>query len=108
MVLYFFNSLSSSLRKYINLLFFSLKVLTYPLILGNVKTNGLITSSKYPIKYLELAFVSVNFEATVLSALTSESFLFLFFLHHKNVRYFCLTKSQQYYIIKKILSSFFN
>ena len=29
--------------------FFSLKTCTYPLILGYIKINGLITSYKYPI-----------------------------------------------------------
>ena len=54
--------------KDINLLFLSLSpsltfnVVTYPLILGNIRFNGLITVSKYPIKYLKLAFVSTNFE----------------------------------------------
>ena len=41
----------------------------YPFILGNSKTNGLITSSKYPIKYLELFIISINFEKTILQAL---------------------------------------
>ena len=34
----------------------SLKFLTYPIILGNIKTNGVITYN-YPIKYLKLLFV---------------------------------------------------
>ena len=44
--LYFFNSFSSSIRKGIKLLFLYLSsslilnVLTYPLILGNIKING--------------------------------------------------------------------
>ena len=42
------------MRKDIHLLFASLNVLAYPLTIGNIKTNGLITSFKYPIKYLEL------------------------------------------------------
>ena len=56
--LYFFNSFSSSIQKDINLLILSstLNVSTYPLVLGIMKTNGLIASSKYSIKYLELAF----------------------------------------------------
>ena len=58
MVLYFSNNFSSSTHKDI---FFSLKGLTYLLILGNIKANGLITSSKYAIKYLEVFFVSINF-----------------------------------------------
>ena len=37
-----------------------------------VKINGLITLSKYPIKYVELVFVSTNFEITILSSLTSQ------------------------------------
>ena len=55
MVSYFSNSSSSSIHKDINLLYLplslTLKVLTYPLILGNFKTNGLMTLSKYPIKH---------------------------------------------------------
>ena len=55
------------MRKDVDLLFLflflslPLNVLTYPFILGNTRTNGLVTSSKYPIKYLELFFVSTNF-----------------------------------------------
>ena len=60
---------------------FSLKVLTYPLILGNMKSNGLITSSKYPFRYLGLLFVSINFVTTILSI--SPSKFLLVFLHHK-------------------------
>ena len=57
MVSYFSNSSSSSIHKDTNLLYLplslslTLKVLTYPLILGNFKTNGLMTLSKYPIKH---------------------------------------------------------
>ena len=50
-----------------NLLFFSfllflsyLKVLTYPLILDNIKTIGLKTKSKFPVEYLELFFFQLN------------------------------------------------
>ena len=77
MVLDFTNSFSSSVRKEISLLFLSLSpsstlnALINPLILGNMKINGLITLSKYPIKYLELVFVSTNFEITTLSTLSS-------------------------------------
>ena len=60
MILYFPNSLSSSTRKGISLLFFTLKVLTYLFVLGNIKTNGFIISSKYRDRYLELFFVSIN------------------------------------------------
>ena len=62
----FSSSFSSSILKDINFLFLSLSpsltlhVLTYPLILGIVKTNGLIALSHFiPIKYLELDFVSI-------------------------------------------------
>ena len=76
MVLYFSNSFFSSvICKDINLLFFSLNVLTYPLISENIKTNGLINSFKYPIKYLELFLVSVKFEISILSTLTSQIFI---------------------------------
>ena len=54
MVLYFSKSLSSSIsiQKDINLIYLFLSsplflyVWTYPLILGNIKTNGLTASSK--------------------------------------------------------------
>ena len=52
-----------------------LNVLTYLLILGIIKTHGLIVLSKYPIKYLELVFVLTNFEITILSTLTSQIFI---------------------------------
>ena len=108
MVLYFSNSLSS-LHKDINLLFLflssplSLNILIYPLILGNIKTSGLTTSSKYPIKHLELFFVTTNFEMIILSTLTSQFFIGFF----RRIRFFfCylyLTKSQHYNTIKKML-----
>ena len=41
-----------------------LEVVIYLLILDKIKINDLITSSKYPIKYLELFYVSSNFEHT--------------------------------------------
>ena len=56
----------------------SLKVLTHPLILGNIKTTGLIASyvrcHLMTIKYLELFFVSINFEITTLSTATCQIF----------------------------------
>ena len=78
MVLYFTNSLSSSIQKNINLLFLTLKVLTYPLNLGNIKTNNVITLSKCPIKYLELVFVSTNFEITIFLLSASQIFIGIF------------------------------
>ena len=41
-----------------------LEVVIYLLILDKIKINDLITSSKYPNKYLELFYVSSNFEHT--------------------------------------------
>ena len=70
MVLYFANSFSPSIRKDINSLFFSLKGLAYSLILAIIKGNDLKTSCKYPIKYLQIFFVSIKFEITILSTLT--------------------------------------
>ena len=52
----------------------TLNVLTYLVILGISKTNGLLTLSKYAIKYLELVFVLINFEIAILSTLTSQIF----------------------------------
>ena len=46
---------------------FCLNALKYPLISGNIKTSGLITLSKSPIKYLKLVFVLTNFEISILS-----------------------------------------
>ena len=57
------------------------KVLSYPLILDNIKINGLITLSNYPIEYLELVFLLINFEMTILSTLTSQ--IFIGSLHHE-------------------------
>ena len=37
----------------------SLNVLTYPLILSNIKTNGLVSSPKYLLKYLECSLFQV-------------------------------------------------
>ena len=83
------------------LLFLSLTldVSTYPLILGNIETNGLITLSKYPTNYLELVFVSTNFEITILSTLTSQIYIGLF---TPQFCYFYFAKSQHYCSIKKI------
>ena len=77
MILSFSNSFSLSILKGFNLLFLSLfatlslNFLTYPLILGNTKTKDLINLSKYPTKYLELVFVSTNFEINILPTLIS-------------------------------------
>ena len=101
---YFCNSFLSYLRKGINLLFlflcssFSLNILTYPLIIGNIKTNCL----KCVIKHLELIFVITNFDMTISSTLTSHMFLGLFCNKKFFFCYLCLTKSWLYYIIKNI------
>ena len=60
--------------KEINLLLLSstLNILTSPLILGIIKTNGLIDLSTHPIKYLELVFVLTNIKIIILSTLTSQ------------------------------------
>ena len=107
MVFHFSNSLSSSIRKGINLLFFflspplSLNVFTYLLYLGNIKINGLTTSPKYQIKYLELFFVLANFEMTVLQTLTFQIFIGFFCTIKFLFCYFCLTKSQPYFAMNK-------
>ena len=68
--LYFSNSFAASIRIDISLLFLS----PY-LTLGIIKTNGLIASSKYSIKYLELVFVLPHFEIAISSTLTSQIFI---------------------------------
>ena len=80
----FSKSFSSSARKDTNLYVLSLSpsltlnLLIHPLVLGIIKTNGPRTFAKYPIKYLELVFVSTNFEMTILSTLTSQIFVDFF------------------------------
>ena len=57
------------MQKNINLFFLFLSLsqslfitfLTYPLILDNIETNGLIISYQYRIKYLKLLLVLINF-----------------------------------------------
>ena len=57
----------------------TLNVLTYPLMLGIIKTNGIIALSNFiPIKYLELVFVLTNFQITILSTLESQIFIGFF------------------------------
>ena len=81
LALYFPKCYSSFKRKDIDLLVLSLSpsltlnVLTYSLSLGNIKANVLITLPKYPIKYLELVFVLINIEITMLSILTSQAYI---------------------------------
>ena len=71
----------------------------YLLNLGNIKTNGFITSSKYSIKNLKLLFVSMKFQATILLISTLQILVF------RTIKvFFCcfsLTKSRHYYNIKK-------
>ena len=109
MVLYFSNSFSPSIRKYINLLFLSLS----PSLTLNVLTNQLaliiskqsrMTLSNYPRKYLEIVFVSTNFVITILSIMyINIPNIYCFFLHHKIfLCYFCLAKFQHYYTFKII------
>ena len=115
MALYFSTSLSSSMLKDINLLFLflslspplSLKVQTYPTILGNIKTNGIITSSKYPIRYFELFFVSIDFEIIVLSTSTSQVLTGSYCTIKLFFCYFCYTRSENYYTIKKFCCRYF-
>ena len=99
--LYFSNRFSSSLWNDINLLLpsFTWNILTYPLILDIIKTNGLIVLSKRLIKYLELAFAGTNFEITILSIFTSKIFIGLF--GALNFCYFCISEFNHYYTMNK-------
>ena len=120
MVSYFSYSLSLSISPSLYL-----KVLTYPLILDHINTNGIATSSKYQIKCLELTIIfSNNFEITVLSKSTSYIFLgflyhkillesqhhkfFLVFLYHKILLLLLLSyQPQHHYTIKKFSCQYF-
>ena len=86
------------------LLFLSPKVLTYPLILGNIKSYGLTTSFKYQIKYLELFFILNNFGITMLSTPISKIFISFFGAIKFFICCFCLIKSQHYLVSKNFLS----
>ena len=55
-------------HKNLLLLFLTLNVLTYPLVLGKIKSNGLNIQWR-------LHFVSTNFEITMLSLLTFQNFI---------------------------------
>ena len=98
MVFYFSNSFSLSTLKNINLIFLfsspflTLNVLTYPLILSNIKTNGLITLSKYQIKYLELVLFSTNFVIIMVSTLTSQIFFTIMQKSKLILKILCLEK----------------
>ena len=48
-----------------------------PIIIANILYNGLITSPKNPMEYLELIFVSINFEGTILRTIISYIFTLL-------------------------------
>ena len=73
--LYFSNSFSSFIQNVIHSSpSLTLNVLTYPLILRIIKTNGLMTLAKYSTKYLELIFVLINFEITILSGLNLKNY----------------------------------
>ena len=58
--------------------------------------------SKYPIKYIEPVFDSINFEKTILSTLTSQ--IFICFLAAENFSFVTLfsPKYQHYYTKEKI------
>ena len=86
---------------------FNLTFLTYPLILGIIKTDGLIVLSKYPIKYLELVFVSINFEKTILSTLPSQIIIGFFCRIKPFFCYFSPANSQHYYTMEGFLWLFF-
>ena len=86
--LYFSNNFISN--------FFQFQIsYTYPLILGILKTNGLIVLSNFiPSTYLELVFVSTNFEKTMLSTLTSQFFKgFFAFFFFKSHHYYTMEKN---------------
>ena len=73
----------------------------------NIKTNGLKALSKYPIRYLKLAFVLTNFKMTMLLTYTKfnipNSYGVFFCTMTCFFSFFYLTKSQSYYTIKVII-----
>ena len=87
-------------RGQFTLFIFNLNVLTYPPILGIIKTNSLISLSKYPIKYSGLVFVLTNFEITILARLTSQIFI-VFFQHKTFLLPFLSFQISHYYTTEK-------
>ena len=78
----------------------------YTITSNNIKTNYLITS-KYPVKYSELVFVSTNFEITILSKLTSQ--IIIVFLHYNTFLLLLLSRQiSTFYTTKGNLSLFFS
>ena len=57
----------------------TLNVLTYPVIIDIIKTNGLIALSKYLVKYLESVFVLTNCEINLF--LQHGTFILLLWSH---------------------------
>ena len=97
------HSIPTSLQNYLSLFSF-LKVSIYPLSSRHIKTNGLGTLSRYPIKYFPLFFISFNFEITISSTSTSQSF----FLYNKILILILLCKkSQKLLYYRKMLSTIF-
>ena len=76
----------------------------YQLILADIESNNLIPSSKYPVKYVELFFVSINIE---IISINIPNIYWLFWTLKFLFCYFCLAKSQYYYTIKKITAIIF-
>ena len=76
----------------------------YQLILADIESNNLIPSSKYPVKYVELFFVSINIE---IISINIPNIYWLFWTLKFLFCYFCLAKSQYYYTIKKNYCNYF-
>ena len=78
--------------------------LTYSIILGNIKTSGITTLYKHPIKCLELVFVSANLEITIVYASISQTFIVFY-----NMKFFLLLSHQisTLLLYQKKLSLFF-
>ena len=98
------------------------KVLTYPLILDHIHTNGIAAPSKYPIKCLELTIIfSNNFEITYYQSQHHTFFLVFctikFFLKVNITNFswffctikffFCCLLPQHHYTIKKFCCQYF-
>ena len=106
MVLYFSNSLSSSIHKDINLLYLflspplSLNIWIYPFILGNIKTNGLITYLNIQLNNQNCSSFQLFFRWLYYQHWLPKFSLFFYTLKFF-ICYFYLIKSPHYYTIKK-------
>ena len=79
----------------------------YLLTIGNIRISGIITSSKHTIKYLELFFVSVNYDITILSTSPSQTFIYIYIYTYIYMNIYIYNIFIYIYIIYVYIYNFF-